>query len=402
MATSTIDPFIPDSPRNRRSPQDLFGLLSDINQILLINTDLREVFPSICRRLNPVLPHMHAGIALYEDKSKQLHLYAQYSPRQDALPVDFEFPLNGIPTGETYRMKRPIVVDDLRSPQYICETTQNLLTLGRRSGCWVPLQTSQGALGALWITNGRPGTFRAEDALLLNELARPMALALASQLVSQKLAESANTLRTVTGRGWPGIKELGKTATVGVVQCGPSAQVHDANDTFLRIVGLTQTEVQHGFNLMDITPPEYQELCAKARQQIWEMGFCQPIEKEYVRPDGTRVPVLVRASVLDQRGPKWVGFVVDLSERQTIHNAPMAVRRESVRPLSDARAPLPEPVSATQTLHEVERDYISRVLRETNWVVGGKSGAALRLGIKRTTLQYRIKKLEISLTNQIC
>jgi len=402
MATSTIDPFVPDSPRNSRSPQDRFGLLSDINQILLINTDLRQVFPSICRRLYPVLPHKHAGIALYEDKSKQLLLYAQYSPGQNALPSDFEFPLNGIPTGETYRTKRPIVVDDLRSPQYVCGTTQNLLNLGRRSGCWVPLQTSQGALGVLWVTNGRPGTFRAEDALLLNEVARPMALALANQLVSQRLAESANTLGTATGRGAPDIQELGKTTTVGVVQCGPSAQVHGANDAFWRIVGLTQAEVQHGFNLMDITPPEYQELCAKARQQIWEMGFCQPIEKEYVRPDGTRVPVLVRASVLDHRGPKWVGFVMDLSERQTIHNAPMAVRSEFVRPLSDARDPFQEPVPVTQTLHEMERDYIRRVLRETNWVVGGKSGAALRLGIKRTTLQYRIKKLEISFTDQIC
>jgi formate hydrogenlyase transcriptional activator len=47
------------------------------------------------------------------------------------------------------------------------------------------------------------------------------------------------------------------------------------------------------------------------------------------------------------------------------------------------------------SLVEVERKHIQQVLHETNWVLGGDEGAASRLGIPRTTLLYRMKKLGI-------
>jgi formate hydrogenlyase transcriptional activator len=47
------------------------------------------------------------------------------------------------------------------------------------------------------------------------------------------------------------------------------------------------------------------------------------------------------------------------------------------------------------TLEEAQRGHIVRTLKETNWVIGGPAGAAARLGTKRTTLQYRMKKLGI-------
>lgn len=48
------------------------------------------------------------------------------------------------------------------------------------------------------------------------------------------------------------------------------------------------------------------------------------------------------------------------------------------------------------TLEAAERKHILNALRETNWVIGGPSGAAARLGMKRTTLQSKIQKLGIS------
>ncbi len=47
-------------------------------------------------------------------------------------------------------------------------------------------------------------------------------------------------------------------------------------------------------------------------------------------------------------------------------------------------------------LEEVERDHIVRALEASNWVVGGRNGAAERLGMKRTSLVYRMQKLRIS------
>ena len=47
-------------------------------------------------------------------------------------------------------------------------------------------------------------------------------------------------------------------------------------------------------------------------------------------------------------------------------------------------------------LEEVERDHIIRALEASNWVVGGRKGAAERLGMKRTSLVYRMRKLRIN------
>jgi formate hydrogenlyase transcriptional activator len=53
-------------------------------------------------------------------------------------------------------------------------------------------------------------------------------------------------------------------------------------------------------------------------------------------------------------------------------------------------------VNNSNTLESVERDHILRVLSETRWVIGGPSGAAARLGMNRTTLNHRMRKLGIS------
>jgi formate hydrogenlyase transcriptional activator len=74
-------------------------------------------------------------------------------------------------------------------------------------------------------------------------------------------------------------------------------------------------------------------------------------------------------------------------------------------PRSVLRAPTSEletfPVSGAlnvsmTSLEEVERDHIVRTLDASNWVVGGHNGAAERLGMKRTSLVYRMRKLRIS------
>jgi formate hydrogenlyase transcriptional activator len=53
-------------------------------------------------------------------------------------------------------------------------------------------------------------------------------------------------------------------------------------------------------------------------------------------------------------------------------------------------------VGPPATLAAAERDHILRVLEETGWVIGGAKGAAAKLGMKRTTLQSKMRKLGIS------
>ena len=54
------------------------------------------------------------------------------------------------------------------------------------------------------------------------------------------------------------------------------------------------------------------------------------------------------------------------------------------------------PDGSAMTLADAEREHILTALRETSWVMGGPKGAANRLGMKRSTLQHKMKKLGIS------
>jgi formate hydrogenlyase transcriptional activator len=56
----------------------------------------------------------------------------------------------------------------------------------------------------------------------------------------------------------------------------------------------------------------------------------------------------------------------------------------------------PSEVRSYLSLQAAEREHIVRVLRATNGVVGGPRGAASRLGLKRTTLQSKMRKLGIA------
>jgi formate hydrogenlyase transcriptional activator len=91
----------------------------------------------------------------------------------------------------------------------------------------------------------------------------------------------------------------------------------------------------------------------------------------------------------------WPGNVRELQnfiERSVILSPGSALRP----PLDELKeASVSTPSAKLSTLEEVEREHVLRAIRECNWVIGGPNGAAARLGIKRTTLTYRIRKLKI-------
>lgn len=92
---------------------------------------------------------------------------------------------------------------------------------------------------------------------------------------------------------------------------------------------------------------------------------------------------------------EWSGNIRELEN--FIHRSVILSKGPVLRPpLAELRAITKgSPQGLTPTLAEVEREHIVQVLRETNGLVGGRDGAAARLGIPRTTLLYRMRKLGI-------
>jgi signal transduction histidine kinase/CheY-like chemotaxis protein len=66
-------------------------------------------------------------------------------------------------------------------------------------------------------------------------------------------------------------------------------------------------------NWRGMTPPEFLPADMRALEEMRQRGACTPFEKEYVRKDGLRIPVLLGAAVIDPDIPAYVGFVQDMS-----------------------------------------------------------------------------------------
>ena len=97
--------------------------------------------------------------------------------------------------------------------------------------------------------------------------------------------------------------------------------------------------------------------------------------------------VIERAVILSS-GP---ALQVPLGDLQPTSPSPLPSGGEGVGVRGQAPAP-----AAAVTLAEAEREHILGALRETGWVVAGPKGAAARLGMKRSTLQEKMRKLGIS------
>jgi formate hydrogenlyase transcriptional activator len=90
----------------------------------------------------------------------------------------------------------------------------------------------------------------------------------------------------------------------------------------------------------------------------------------------------------------WPGNIREL--QNFIERSVILTSGNVLRVQADELQPASQIVATTSgTLEDVERDHILRVLRETGGVIGGRHGAALRLGLKRTTLMAKMERMGI-------
>ena len=97
---------------------------------------------------------------------------------------------------------------------------------------------------------------------------------------------------------------------------------------------------------------------------------------------------------------RWPGNVRELQNfiERAVILSPGSVLRPPLTELKQSSLPSANP--KLSTTEEAERDRVLQAIRASNWVIGGPNGAAARLGMKRTTLAYRIRKLNIPVRPQ--
>jgi PAS domain S-box-containing protein len=113
-------------------------------------------------------------------------------------------------------------------------------------------------------------------------------------------------------------RRLVESNIIGIYFGDFSGRIFEANDAFLSMMGYTRTELEAGklyWNRM--TPPEYEALDRQRVAEIQAYGACSPFEKEYIRKDGIRVPILLGITQIEGGENGYSAcFVIDLTERK--------------------------------------------------------------------------------------
>jgi formate hydrogenlyase transcriptional activator len=149
--------------------------------------------------------------------------------------------------------------------------------------------------------------------------------------------------------------------------------------------GRFRKDLYYRLNVFPISIPPLRERSEDVPPLVWAFV------KQYEKKMGKRIDRIPRKAMDAMQRYLWPGNAREL--RNIVEHAMITSTDETLRLLPPQ--PESEEISTNGNLEDVERLHILRILEKTGWRVTGKGGAAEILGMKRTTLQSKMKKLGI-------
>ena len=113
------------------------------------------------------------------------------------------------------------------------------------------------------------------------------------------------------------LQSMVETSQIGIAFAKSSGEIIETNKAFLVMLGYTRWQFcESGINWRAITPTEYTQMDELEMAQLRAIGRTEPTEKELIRQDKTRIPILVSLARLQGEEDEYVAFVVDITERK--------------------------------------------------------------------------------------
>ena len=200
-----------------------------------------------------------------------------------------------------------------------------------------------GLAGLLFLLTRSEGRarLRAEDAAA--ELRRSQD---ALEAANASLRRSETRLRTLTDSN-----------IVGMMIGDVRGRIHEANDAFLRLIDYGRQALLDGaLDWRRLTPAQYLPQVEAAMEEVQRTGRNEPYEKMFLRRDGTQVPVLVGKAYLGGEDGRFVGFVLDLTERKRAEQS-LRASQDQLRLVTDALPVLISYVDADERYRFTNQAY---------------------------------------------
>jgi PAS domain S-box-containing protein len=274
-------------------------------------------------------------------------------------------------TGRAACDRRTIHVHDLAAEgdEYPVGSS-NAKREGHRTTLATPLLRESAPVGIILVRRREVRPFSGEEIALVETFADHAVIAIenarlfeAEKQRALALARANRDLQDREGK----IRRLIESNIIGVFFGDFDGQILEANDAFLGIVGYDREDLAAGrINWKDLTPRNWRDRDAQWIDEHKRTGVRQPIEKEFYRKDGTRVPILLGAATFEEAGNLSVTFVLDLTERKRTEVA----LQESQAKFRDYAE------TASDWFWEIDPEYKFTLLTENAF----GSGAADRIG----------------------
>ena len=153
------------------------------------------------------------------------------------------------------------------------------------------------------------------DARLQESLTRERDARLAAERASREKDDSYQSLRRTEAR----LRKFIDAAPVGFAISETDGRILLANDALLAMVGCTREEFErNSLDWQRFTPAEYLHLDMAHMDELRKGGTPPPFEKEFIRPDGGRVSVLIVARFLPEEGERMVAYALDITESKRL------------------------------------------------------------------------------------
>jgi PAS domain S-box-containing protein len=202
--------------------------------------------------------------------------------------------------------QKRVILDDVSRPDQVFEGA-HLHSGAARSVFCLPLLRRGKLAGVLYLENSEATcAFTPDRTAVLELLAAQAAFLLEKARLYSELSEREARIRRLVDAN-----------IIGIVIFTLDGRITEANEAFLAMVGYSREDLRSGrINYIGMTPPEWQATTLNAMEQLKAGGTCRPYEKEYVRKDGSHVPVLAGPALFEGSKNEGVAFILDLTERK--------------------------------------------------------------------------------------
>jgi PAS domain S-box-containing protein len=268
---------------------------------------------------------------------------------------------------QVIRTQSQVILDDARGQSMFAED-EYMSRKRVRSLLCLPLLKQAELIGVLYLENSLAShVFTPGRIAVLKLLASQAAIALENARLYSDVAEREAK-----------IQRLVDANIIGIFISSRKGEIIEANDAFLTMTGYNREDIAAGnLRLTDLTPPEWRASTARALEGMDTTGAVQPYEKEYVRKDGSRVPVLIGSAAFDEQQDHGVAFVLDLTQRKRAE----AEARKSERRYREAQLELVH-ANRVATMGQLTSSIAHEVNQPLAAVVTYASAARRFLGAK--------------------